>query len=211
MRKLLILMFVFGLVSSANAVIITFNSPSGPGCPHGNPAPSIDVAPGAIVLVQITADVAVTSQYMVSVTESTTSAAGHSVAIGPAAYNAAFNFAVNTGNVRNAMTNNPVTATQRYMLIDRATAGISPVGNIAAGQVLYQFEVAIPAGAVFCDTWTIDAAVGQPFISPPPAAYSHMLDAGPIASTNALTIHVVPEPMTIALLGLGGLFLRRRK
>ena len=28
---------------------------------------------------------------------------------------------------------------------------------------------------------------------------------------GALEIHVVPEPMTIALLGLGGLFLRRRK
>jgi len=28
---------------------------------------------------------------------------------------------------------------------------------------------------------------------------------------NTLEIHVVPEPMTIALLGLGGLFLRRRR
>jgi len=28
---------------------------------------------------------------------------------------------------------------------------------------------------------------------------------------GALEIHVVPEPITIALLGLGGLFLRRRK
>lgn len=30
-------------------------------------------------------------------------------------------------------------------------------------------------------------------------------------ATNTLEIHVTPEPMTIALLGLGGLFLRRRR
>ena len=30
-------------------------------------------------------------------------------------------------------------------------------------------------------------------------------------AANTLEIHVVPEPMTIALLGLGGLFLRRRR
>ena len=30
-------------------------------------------------------------------------------------------------------------------------------------------------------------------------------------ATDTLEIHVIPEPMTIALLGLGGLFLRRRR
>ena len=30
-------------------------------------------------------------------------------------------------------------------------------------------------------------------------------------ATSTLEIHVIPEPMTIALLGLGGLFLRRRR
>ncbi len=30
-------------------------------------------------------------------------------------------------------------------------------------------------------------------------------------TANTLEIHVIPEPMTIALLGLGGLFLRRRR
>ena len=34
---------------------------------------------------------------------------------------------------------------------------------------------------------------------------------GYTAPVDTLTIHQVPEPMTIALLGLGGLFLRRRK
>ena len=35
------------------------------------------------------------------------------------------------------------------------------------------------------------------------------LDTGEIYDT--ITIHQIPEPMTLALLGLGGLFLRRRK
>jgi hypothetical protein len=33
----------------------------------------------------------------------------------------------------------------------------------------------------------------------------------PAAQLPSVTLHVIPEPMTIALLGLGGLFLRRRK
>ena len=32
-----------------------------------------------------------------------------------------------------------------------------------------------------------------------------------VTATNTLEIHIIPEPMTIALLGLGGLFLRRRR
>ena len=212
MRKLLILMFVFGLVSSANAVIITFNSASGPLCVHGSPPPSIDVLPGAFVVVDITSDTAVSSGYLVNITESTTSGGGvnHSTALAAGVFHANFNVSVIPGTVRNAMTNYGA-GTPRYMLIDRASAAMSPPNPIAAGLVLYQFELQIPATAVFCDTFTITAAVGFPVISPPPAGYAHTLDGVLNVPTNALTIHVIPEPATIALLGLGGLLLRRRK
>ena len=208
MKKLLILMLVLGLASSANAINITFSSASGPACGH-TPGGDIDVLPGALVVVDITADAAVSSSYMVSITESTTSGAGMANATGVGAYHASFNFNVVNGNLRNAMTNFPAPP-HRYMLIDRATAGINPAVPIAAGQVLYSFEVLIPSLAEFCDTWTITAALGVPAIQPPPAGYSHLAD-GAVPVTTALTLHAIPEPATIALLGLGSLFLTRRR
>ena len=209
MKKLLILMLVLGLASSANALNITFSSASGPACGH-TPGGDIDVLPGALVVVDITADAAVSSAYAVSITESTTSAAGMANATAVGAYHTTFNLNVVPGILRNAMTNWPGPP-HRYMLIDRATAGISPATPIAAGQVLYSFEVLIPEAAEFCDTWTITAAVGTPAIQPPPAPYGHLADAVVVAGTTALTIHAIPEPATIALLGLGSMFLMRRR
>jgi len=212
MKKLLVFMLVLGLASLANASI-TFTSPGLPVCPHGVEA-QLDVAPGQIVVVQIfSPDQIVSSGYAVSVTESTTSAAGHSTAVAVGALNAAFNLNVQNGTKRNAMTTSPTSATQRYMLIDRISGGISPANPLPVGTVLYQFELKIPDLAVFCDKFTITAAVGNPVCAPPPAAYAHQINAAALNPniTNALVLHVVPEPATIALLGLGGLLLRRRK
>ena len=208
MKKLLILMLVLGLTASANALIITFDAPAEPVCPTYDR----DVLPGATVVVELTADTAVAVGYLVSITESTTSAAGPANATAVGALHAGFDDASvnNTGILRNMLTN--FQAPQRYMLIDRIVGGIiggSPV--IAAGQVLYSFEVLIPEDAVPCETWTITAALGFGAISPPPAGYSHQVDATTMVPSNSLTLHVIPEPATIALLGLGGLLLRRRK
>ena len=205
MRKLLIFMFVFGLVSSANAVTITFDASAEPACTHGYDR---DVTPGDVVTIEITSDTAVTTGYLVSITESTTSTAGDATAA-LGALHTGFNFNPSNGNLRNATTNYGA-GTARLMLIDRISGGINEAPSIAAGQVLYSFALTIPSEAVFCDTFTITAAVGFPAISPPPAGYTHALDAGAVTTTDVV-LHVVPEPMTIVLLGLGGLLLRRRK
>ena len=201
MRKLLILMLVLGLASSANAVIISFKT--------GGSGGTVGVFLGSTVTVDVVADTACTSSYSFSITETTTSSAGHSTATGPGAYHVDFNYQVQPGNLRNMNTN--FGGAPRYMLIDRAAAGMSPAGNIPAGQVLFQFEVLIPASGGIGDTWTIDAAVGMPVVSPPPAPYSHQFDGLSVAGTNELTLQEIPEPATIALLGLGSLFLMRRR
>ena len=59
----------------------------------------------------------------------------------------------------------------------------------------FTFDVTIPDGAQETDTYGID-----------------ILSSGfAILQDGALVLHVVPEPLTLCLLGLGGLLLRRRK
>ena len=75
--------------------------------------------------------------------------------------------------------------------------------------------IAIDHIGVHCDDVglvTISLASGGAFGTPSywdEAGDGLTLDAD--AATAGMTIHQTPEPMTIALLGLGGLFLRRRK
>lgn len=96
-----------------------------------------------------------------------------------------------------------VNAGEPYVLItdiagSRAAGGMDGVPN---DTVVYSFEFHVPA-APYSTFITIDLD-GLSILD---------VFSGSVASTAAaLEIHVVPEPMTIALLGLGGLFLRRRK
>jgi len=72
--------------------------------------------------------------------------------------------------------------------------------DITAGTVLWSFEYHVPdlppSTTIQFGYYAVDVASGD---------YSH-----DVTTIGMPTIHIVPEPMTIALLGLGGLFLRRR-
>ena len=59
----------------------------------------------------------------------------------------------------------------------------------------FTFDMTIPAGAAVDDVFGIDILNGS----------------WSVVQDGALALTVVPEPITMALLGLGGLFLRRRK
>jgi len=89
-------------------------------------------------------------------------------------------------------------------------AGTAPVDvslYVAAGQVLFSFD--ITAGAAGTTITVADYAGTNPY-SPPPTPVATKWNA--VETTLApLEITVVPEPMTMALLGLGGLFIRRRR
>lgn len=93
------------------------------------------------------------------------------------------------------------------LALSETTNGMKVAGNTSAmphpAVWMFEFEFHVPdlpwSTIIVLDTMT-GAYSGQP------GAVVGPDDTWPYAE-----LHVVPEPMTIALLGLGGLFLRRRK
>ncbi len=80
-------------------------------------------------------------------------------------------------------------------------AGGTIPDGVPSGEVLWTFEYHVPD--LEYSTYIEFTAVGFN------VADAYYMDS--VATMPALEIHVIPEPITIALLGLGGLFLRRRK
>jgi hypothetical protein len=70
-------------------------------------------------------------------------------------------------------------------------------GLLPADGVIFTHEFHVPDGLAFSTNITVDYDI------------NYSIAGGDVAGQAVL--HVVPEPMTLGLLGLGGLFLRRRK
>ena len=88
-----------------------------------------------------------------------------------------------------------------------------PVGGYAPGEGAWMGTASVtntyPAGTVLfdeivfhCETEELDAVI---------TLYRMNDFAGDVTAVDTVTIHQIPEPMTLALLGIGGLFLVRRK
>ncbi len=98
------------------------------------------------------------------------------------------------------------------VLITDATGAVDLVGMVDGVPkpplqgTIYSFDYTADLGLPIGEVFTIATGAGTNKVSyiNPDATTGSVLPA-------ALSLTVVPEPMTIALLGLGGLFLRRKK
>jgi hypothetical protein len=164
MKKLLILMLVLGLASSANAVMVTL-VPSGSGS-H---------AAGDVVIDKLADDTSVHDAY-IGIVDTTYG----DMTI--TAYAAAGNESSQTD----------YGAALGYdHIIQISTKHGDPFDTIKAGA---QFKITVAFTG---------AALGEDVVV-------KLLDAS-LGEADSYTIMGIPEPMTIALLGLGGLFLLRRR
>ena len=162
MRKLLIVLLVFGLASVANATVLSWSTNT------------VSVGIGSSVVVQLTAD----------------DATGYD---------------------------------PKWVGADASTvAEISAISALTAAGP--DSQVKDPAATTWAGWWTVMALDLDPTSGGAVAAGDHFdvtidglalgtynIGADTYGTNDILAITVVPEPMTLMLLGLGGLFLRRRK
>ena len=182
MKKLLILMLVLGLVSTASALTLRLEY-------NGSQTAPASVL-GTTITINMLADGALAGINAVDFGEGTSTG---TLSLG--------SWIVGT------TTSTPGTLSGNDILNASGTKTTTG-GDWAANTVLYSFDYAVSAG-------TVGAGTVQMMMS---SDDSDRANVGMTTywyptglSLSPLTIEDIPEPMTIALLGLGGLFLRRRK
>lgn len=148
---------------------------------------------GNPITVDLTSDVGVASILYMQVID--TSTVGGTA--GPATVNAGFDLFAYGGSVVNS----------GGVLLKDVT-GMLGVMNVYAqafpANPLVTFSYTPPAGLPVGTLWDIAIGTGSVVTKDATGAVTGL-------NVSPLTLEVVPEPMTIVLLGLGGLFLRRRK
>jgi len=196
MKKLICLALVLSLAQLASATTVSLVLDGG----------GTTVMADSTVTINVVADWAVSDNAGFNLMESTTSAAGDATALAVGTLNAGFDFISAAGTLCN------VESGSRFILIDRIN-GVITDGSppIAAGDALYSFDLLVPSGATVGDAFTIDDAFGEPVVSAGPPYATGIHGGGDVTDIEPLTLTVVPEPMTIVLLGLGSIFLFRRK
>ena len=190
MKKLTCLLLVLAMAPMASAVLSLQLQGGGSTMPND----------GTAVTVELVSSVAVANSFGVNIQ----SGIADPISGSAPALNAGFDSVKVNGTVVNTVSG------ARKILIDR-TNGVIAAGSpvIAAGVALYSFQIAAVPATLAGTVVNLADAVGSPIVSPGPPYGPATADGA--SNALALAITIIPEPMTIALLGLGGLFLRRRK
>ena len=194
MKKLLVLVLVLAMASSASAIAAWFEVTSSTAGPIGTYEGHDSYAPSTILTITMKADFAVGTIYMdIGATETDP----HGTAEGGVTFNEWFDYDLSAGDVTNSggMLLDNIKGTNMMYVMGMADP-------LAANETLFTWDFHVP-DVPDSTLITID---GINYVSIRDAANEITVD-----DFDGLIIHVAPEPMTIVLLGLGGLFLRRRK
>jgi len=183
MKKLLVLVLVFAMASWANAAIVSFSAADG--------------LPGDTIGITVSSDEQVVGVMLALITDN-----GFGGIANPGAWDALFKNA-------DAGYNGAAFDYGQGDLIG-ATGSVDP--SLLATGILYTYSYDIPSDAAFGSTitFTVGDIPGVGYLS-----YIKYMAEGATTQMSMAGMEfaatVIPEPMTIALLGLGSLFLLRRR
>jgi len=192
MKKLLIFVLVLGMASIAGAVpVFQVVDP----CDHYRPSDVITIALVDTGVISFSID-AIVDAICIDPEPPIIPAGGY--AAEPQIFNAGFGSTF------------PGVLNVRGNLVEYVQASITSVPPVPVSGILYTFEYhvpEVPASTLIC----IESLTGGPngYWAPYFTYVGGGEYEGPVEMLEC--IHVIPEPATIALLGLGGLLLRRRK
>jgi hypothetical protein len=188
MKKLLVLIMVLGMVTMAQAGLVF-------------QAAVTDVNPSDNILITLSSGTEMVQGFAIDAIISSNGG----LAAGPLAMPAAFEVQ-SVGNIINGMN------AGQYVLVDIIGASdTAPIPAPGVSGVIYSFMYHVPdlpaSSIITIGTFWDDLT----YLAP---EYTVAMGGGTFVGNEYFTplvLHVIPEPMTIGLLGLGGLFLRRRK